>query len=83
MGSRAVTVMDTLTHWVKGDMASTSGEGNTSFDTALAFLSSAKQHVIESTDSIELRCGRSTITLTPDQIIIDGPLTYLNPGQGS
>ena len=82
MGSRAVTVMDTLTHWVKGDMASTSGEGNTSFDTALAFLSSAKQHVIESTDSIELRCGSSTITLTPDRIVIDGPLTYINPGAG-
>ncbi|MEP7123284.1 MAG: type VI secretion system tip protein TssI/VgrG [Byssovorax sp.] len=81
MGSRAVTVMDTLTHWVKGDMSSTSGEGNTSFNTASTFLSQAQQHLIESQEAIELRCGSSRIILTPDQIIIDGPLVYLNPGQ--
>jgi type VI secretion system secreted protein VgrG len=82
MGSRAVTVMDTLTHWTKGDVSSTSDQGNTSFSTAEAFLSGAKHHVISSSDTIELVCGSSKIILTPEKIIIDGPLTYLNPGQG-
>jgi type VI secretion system secreted protein VgrG len=82
MGSRAITVMDTLSHWVQGDMSATSGMGNTFFNTALAFMSQANQHVIESAQCIELRCGASRIVLTPEQIIIDGPLTYLNPGEG-
>jgi type VI secretion system secreted protein VgrG len=82
MGSRAITVMDTLSHWVQGDMSATSGTGNTFFNTAMAFMSQANQHVIESAQCIELRCGASRIVLTPEQIIIDGPLTYLNPGEG-
>jgi type VI secretion system secreted protein VgrG len=80
MGSRAVTVMSTMTHWVQGDVSATSGEGNTFFNTAQAWVSQATHHVIESTDSIELRCGSSRIVLTPDKIVIDGPLSYLNPG---
>jgi type VI secretion system secreted protein VgrG len=81
IGARAVTVMDTLTHWVKGDSATTSDEGNQIFQTAQTFLSDAKQHYISSDESIELRCGSSRIILTPSHIIIDGPLTYLNPGE--
>jgi type VI secretion system secreted protein VgrG len=80
MGSRAVTVMDTMSHYVQSDVSTTSGEGNTFFDTAKAFMSSATDHVIESTSSITLVCGASRIVLTPDQIVIDGPLAYLNPG---
>jgi type VI secretion system secreted protein VgrG len=80
LGARAVTVMDTMTHWVQGDMAATSDQGNTLFNTAKAFVSGATNHVIESTESIELRCGGSRIVLLPDKIILDGPLAYLNPG---
>jgi type VI secretion system secreted protein VgrG len=80
MGQRAVTVMDSLSHWIKGDSSTTSDQGNQVFQTAQTFLSNANTHFIQSNESIELRCGGSRIVLTPDQIIIDGPLTYLNPG---
>jgi type VI secretion system secreted protein VgrG len=80
MGQRAVTIMDSLSHWIKGDASTTSDQGNQIFSTAQTFMSSAKTHYIQSNDSIELKVGASRIVLTPDQIIIDGPLTYLNPG---
>jgi type VI secretion system secreted protein VgrG len=82
LGSRAVTVMDTMSHWVQGDTSHTSDQGNTLFNTAKAFASQASNHLIQSSESIELRCGGSRIVLTPDKIVIDGPLSYLNPGSG-
>ncbi len=80
-GKRAVSVMDQLAHWVQNDISTTSSQGNNFFETAKNFMSKADQHLFTSDTKIVLACGSSKITLTPEKIIIDGPLTYINPGE--
>lgn len=84
---REVVQLATLRQSVTEGQQYEAGETYTSrsrdvrFVTEETWASDAQVHVFASADILKLVCGSAQIVMRPDGIVIQGPLTHLNPGQ--
>jgi type VI secretion system secreted protein VgrG len=79
LGDRSVKVEGSERHEVTGDILSATKERRI-FETEHTFRSDAENHVLQSTQSICLNVGGSTLYMTPDFIILQAGYVYVNPG---
>ena len=80
-GNRWVSVNETEEHAVAGDCLHRF-LSNYKLEVGTTFHCKATSIKIEADSGIELKCGGSSIVLTPGGIFIDGPMVYIKSGSG-
>ncbi len=81
-GKESVKVTGTSSHEVSSDMVEKFG-ANHKHEVAMTYAAKAMSIKLEASTGIELKCGGSSIVLTPAAIfIVGGPLVNINSGSG-
>lgn len=80
-GNQAIEVGGTRCLYVKSDVVDTL-DANHKHEVAATYACKANNIQLDAASEIELKCGGSSIVLTPGGVYIVGPTVYINSGSG-